>query len=188
MEISLTKAIDSFWNILNLPSLSETKLQNLNSPEINQAIHSLPNGNSPGPNRYSNTITEHFIPLHHHISALLIFNQAIIDRPVPLEMLQTTIVTMPKPGKTPDCPANFRPISLLNTHIKWYAKLLANRILKVLPTLINPVQVGFIKGRQAPNGTRRLLNILSKLEQTFLHFSYHSMLKKHWIRFTEILF
>lgn len=39
-------------------------------------------------------------------------------------------------------------------------------ILQVLPLLINPVQVGFIKGRQAPDGTRRLLNIISKLESS----------------------
>lgn len=57
-------------------------------------------------------------------------------------------------------------MSLLNTDIKLYAKLLASRLLKVLPDLINSDQVGFIKGRQAPDGTRRLLNIISKIERS----------------------
>lgn len=69
---------------------------------------------------------------------------------VPLESLQVTIVTLPKPGKSPDTPAKFRAISLLS----------------FLPMLINADQVGFIKGRQALDGTRRLLNILSHAESS----------------------
>lgn len=89
----------------------------------------------------------------------------MIDGSMPPEMLQATIA-MPKPGKPSECPANFRPISLLNTDTKLYAKLLSKRILQILPTLINPNQVGFIKGRQALEGTRRVLNILSTLEHS----------------------
>lgn len=47
---------------------------------------------------------------------------------------------------------------------KIYAKLLARCILQVLPTLINPDHVVFIKGRQTPDSTQRILNILFKLE------------------------
>lgn len=70
---------------------------------------------------------------------------------VPAEMLQATVVTLPKPSKSPDSSANFQPISLLNSDIKLYAKILANIMLKMLPALINPDRVGFIKNRQAPD-------------------------------------
>lgn len=67
---------------------------------------------------------------------------------------------IPKPNKDPTIP---RPISLLNLNIKMYAKVIALR-LDILPTLIHPDQVGFIKGRQAPDATRRMLYILCYVE------------------------
>lgn len=91
-------------------------------------------------------------------------NQAMSEGKVPPEMLQATIVTLPKPGKSPDTPANFRPISLLNTDIKLYAKVLVQQLLLLLPTLIKAGQEGFIKRHWAPDGTRHNLNILSHVE------------------------
>lgn len=74
-------------------------------------------------------------------------------------MLQVTIVTLSKRGKPSDTPTNFRHISLLNIDIKLYSKVWAKWLLVILLTLINVDQVGFIKVRQAPDGTRCILNI-----------------------------
>uniref|UniRef100_A0A8C5MIU5 Reverse transcriptase domain-containing protein n=1 Tax=Leptobrachium leishanense TaxID=445787 RepID=A0A8C5MIU5_9ANUR len=79
---------------------------------------------------------------------------------MPPEMLQATIVTLPKPGKPPTSCANFRPISLLNVDAKLYAKLLASRIAPLLPILISAEQTGFIPGRQTCDNTRRFYNII----------------------------
>ncbi|XP_066450319.1 cytochrome P450 2C15-like [Eleutherodactylus coqui] len=79
------------------------------------------------------------------------------------EILQATIVTIPKPGKPPITPANFRPISLLNSDLKIYAKILAYRLLEVLPTVIHNDQVGFTKGRSATDGTRKIQNLMDQI-------------------------
>lgn len=164
-----SKDMEDFLNSVNLPSLTHAQSQDLNAPitveEITTIVKSLPRGKAPGPDGFSNEYYHAFIhTLAPHICA--IFNHAMTTGDLPMEMLQATIVTLPKPGKSPDQPANFRPISLLNSDTKLYAKILASRILKVLPNLIDPDQVGFIKGRQAPDGTRRILNIISRLEST----------------------
>lgn len=141
----------------------KTHLRELNSPfteaEIAQAIQTLPSGKSPGPDGYIKTFQQVLLP---YICST--FNQAMIEGSVPSEILQTTIVTLPKPGKPSDTPANFRPISLLNTDIKLYAKVLGKRLLLILPELISTDQVGFVKRRQAPDGC--ILNFWSQTEQS----------------------
>lgn len=77
--------------------------------------------------------------------------------------MEAIIITIPKQGKDPSSPLNYRPISLLNSDLKIYAKILANRLVNITPQLIGPDQVGFTKGRQAPDSTRRILNITDQI-------------------------
>lgn len=124
--------IDSFLTPLNLPTLSEPQLTDLNTPisiqELCSVIGSLPQGKAPGPDGYSNKYYQTFSSiLAPHLCT--IFNQAMTTGSVPAELLQATVITLPKTGKSPDSSANFWPISLLNLDIKLYAKILANRLL-----------------------------------------------------------
>lgn len=103
---------------------------------------------------FQQNITSYSQPLSPHLKST--YNAAVSSGAFPSEMLTATIVTLPKPGKEPVSPQNFHPISLLNVDLKIYTKAIASRLSSLMPTLINPDQVGFILGRQAPNATRKL--------------------------------
>lgn len=81
-------------------------------------------------------------------------------------MPTATIITLPKPGKEPTVPQNFRPICLLHVDVKLYAKLIDNRLSNLLPKLINQDQVGFVSGRQPTDATRRMINRLHLAESS----------------------
>lgn len=69
------------------------------------------------------------------------------------------MTVIPKPGKDPTQVTTYRPISLLNDDIKCYAKIIANRLLPLIPSIISLDQVGFIPGREASDNTIKTLNI-----------------------------
>lgn len=80
-------------------------------------------------------------------------------------MLEAHIV-IPKEGKDPSHRGNYRPISLLNVDIKIFSKILANRLLNFLPSIVSPDQVGFIPGCEARDNTSKAINIHYLTTQT----------------------
>lgn len=55
---------------------------------------------------------------------------------------------------------DYRPISLLNTDLKIFTKILAPRLAPEMPSIINYDQVGFVQGREARDSVTRVLNLL----------------------------
>lgn len=147
--------IAHFLDQIQLPSISSEQLQTLSAPfsllEIEQAIASLPLHKAPGPvsieyyKQFADLLTPHLCHSFNHIAS---------TGSIPSESLEATITTILKPGKPSDDPDSYRPISLLNTDTKLYAKLLTTHLSSIIPHLIYPDQVGFVAGRQASDGTR----------------------------------
>ncbi|KAI0498690.1 hypothetical protein KFK09_019586 [Dendrobium nobile] len=66
--------------------------------------------------------------------------------PIPKFFTSTTVVLIPK-NPVVNSWNDFRPISLCNVFYKLISKLLANRLSILLPKIISPFQMGFVKGR-----------------------------------------
>lgn len=64
----------------------------------------------------------------------------------PDELNKTFIVLIPK-GKNPSSPKDYRPISLCNVVMKIVTKVIANRVKKTLPDVIDMEQSAFVQGR-----------------------------------------
>ena len=67
---------------------------------------------------------------------------------------QNIISLLEKNGKDKTYIKNWRPISLINFDTKLISKLYAERLKKVMPDLVHPNQVAYVKGRFIGEGTR----------------------------------
>ena len=77
---------------------------------------------------------------------------------------QSIISLIPKKDKELSNLSNWRPISLLNVDYKMATKVIANRIKKVLPNIIDPSQTGFIKGRYIGENIRLIWDVIEYTE------------------------
>lgn len=57
--------------------------------------------------------------------------------------------------------AGYLPLSLLNQNIKFYAKLIANRLQPILPQIIHTDQTGFVRSRETRDNTSKTLSLIS---------------------------
>ena len=81
---------------------------------------------------------------------------------------QSIITILPKTDKDTLFLENWRPISLLNVDYKISTKSIANRIKKVISSIISNAQTGFIKGRYIGENVRLICDILEYVEESHL--------------------
>ncbi|KAF3775097.1 Transposon TX1 uncharacterized protein [Nymphaea thermarum] len=114
--------------------------------EIKNAVWALSSGKAPGIDGFP---VEFFRTFWEECSAdVFAFCDEFASNSVFLkEFNQATCVLVPKRLNPTDV-THFRPISILGTPYKIIAKLLSLRLAHVMPSIINPFQVAFVKGRR----------------------------------------
>lgn len=124
----------------------------LTSEELLLALKQIKPGKSPSPDgfttQYYKIFSDALLPYF-----LQAFNSAITQTPHSLQLLEAHITVLPKGDKDRCLVMNYRPITLLNVDVKWYAKALANRMLTLLLSIISLDQLGFVPGREAWDNT-----------------------------------
>eukprot|EP00253_Pinus_taeda_P035979 PITA_35979 len=140
---------------------------NLNRPvteeEVSEVIKEMKNGKTPGPNGFN---------IDFFKSYWEIVKQDILDvvedsrkSKTVLRALNASFITLiPKQQKamTPD---KFRPIVLCNVVYKTISKVIANRLMPLLPTLVFEEEIGYVEGRQILNNIIQAHKLVHSLKR-----------------------
>lgn len=136
------------WSFLlrnkNLPDLSFLEAP-FSKEEIKCVIFEMGTDKAPRPDGFPISFFQKFWPIVERdiLKLCLDFQEGVVK----LEKLNwANIVLIPKVD-APEGPADFRPISLINTSFKILTKILATRLSKIIDLLVERQQSAFIKGR-----------------------------------------
>lgn len=135
----------SYLAASGMPSLPDNVREELEEPltvaELGSALASSKPKKAPGPDGLTPVYYKTFFDILSKplVSAL---NTITEGNSFPVDTLRAYISLIPKEGKDPLlC---YRPIALLNSDLKLFAKILANRLLPHIPSLIHRDQAGFV--------------------------------------------
>lgn len=95
------------------------------------------------------------------------------------DALSAFVTIIPKQGKDNTLCSSNKTISLLNTDLKLFAKVLATRMKALMTELVHADQIGFIPGREGrDNGVRTLLVFQKNERIMYQGYSCRLMQKK----------
>lgn len=127
--------------------------------EIQYTINNLPTKRAPGPDAISNCAFK-YCSQNIILTICHILNGCVRLEYFPKCWKKAEVIMLPKPGKDPKLPKNYRPISLLNTLSKVYERLILQRLsIHTLPKT-RLEQFGF---RPQHSTTLQLVNVLDDI-------------------------
>ena len=114
--------------------------------ECLNAVKDFKKCKTPGTDGFSAEFYQFFWP-ELRTEMLASFHFAFQSGSLSISQRRGLISLIPKKNKDKSTLENLRPISLLNVDYKILTKVIAKRIEKTLPKIINPDQTGYVKGR-----------------------------------------
>jgi len=181
-------------NLLDL-TLSDEQSNTCSSPfkpsDIKCAVTSMPNGKCPG---LDGIPTEFYKSCWDFMSADLfeVFNASSSEGVLPESMRTAVIRCIPKKGDLTEV-KNWRPISLLNTDYKIFARCIADRLERFLPFVISPSQTATVKSRKIQHNLNLLRDFIFKanseqLEAFLLSIDQMKAFDRvNWVFLTDVL-
>ena len=134
------------------------------SDECLLALKEFENGKSPGSDGFTAEFYKFFWKeLSENLTSSL--NHAFEKGELSICQRRGIISLLPKKSKPTNNLNNLRPISLLNTDYKIATRVLARRLERVLPFIINPDQTGYIKGRYIGENIRLISDLIDYTKQ-----------------------
>ena len=153
-----------FFNLESVTTLSEEEKKSceglINEEECINALKDFDNNKTPGTDGLPAEFYRFFWPDICH-DLLASYNFAFQHGTLSISQRRGIISLIPKKSKDKTLLENLRPISLLNVDYKILTKVITKRIEKVLPTLINSDQTGYVKGRFIGENVRLIYDVIN---------------------------
>ena len=127
--------------------------------ECERTLGSFETGKTPGSDGIPIEFYKTFWPL---IGDFMVnsFNEAYDNKEMSSSQRQAIITLIEKKGKDRNYLENWRPICLLNVDAKIASKIIAARIIPVLPEIITSTQTGYVKGRFIGEAVRSIIDVM----------------------------
>ena len=158
-----------FFNSENVTTLSEEEKKSceglINDEECINALKDFDNNKTPGTDGLPAEFYRFFWPDICH-DLLASYNFAFQHGTLSISQRRGIISLIPKKSKDKTLLENLRPISLLNVDYKILTKVITKRIEKVLPTLINSDQTGYVKGRYIGENVRLIYDVIHYMDKS----------------------
>ena len=126
---------------------SRTFLSELAEPfqleEIDLIVRSMPTDKAPGPDGFNGLFLKKCWPIIKHDFYSLC--ESFFNNDLCLESINSSFIVLVPKKNNPETVNDYRPISLTNISLKLLTKILADRLQKIIITLIHRNQYGFIK-------------------------------------------
>ena len=154
---------ENYLNSFDTPKINEETRNYLDSPitleEIACAVKQLNNNKMSG---CDGIPIEFYKVMWPKLKDFLfkLYTEVIEDKLLHLSARRGVISLLEKLEKNPLFLESWRPLSLLNSDYKIFAKILANRLQYALPDLIHESQTGFMKNRFIGENILKLMNLM----------------------------
>ena len=144
------------------PLLQEDKLACENPISTNACLNALKefaSNKAPGTDGFTFEFYK-FFWLELCTEMIVSFNYAFHSGSLSISQERGIISLIPKRDKDTSLVENLRPSSLLNVDYKILTKVIAKRLEKLLPKIINAEQTGYVKGRYIGEDVRLIQDIM----------------------------
>jgi hypothetical protein len=132
--------------------------------ELTKAITSAPKNKSPG----EDGVTAEFYSWSKDTittDMLQLYNSFFQTGTIPKEITRGIIVCLPKNNR-PQTVSDYRPLTLLNTDYKIYARVLANRLKTTIRDIINDTQYSAVPGRNILDAATGIRDVIEAGQNT----------------------
>ena len=155
--------IEQNVNRIDLPKLSNVQVQDLEKDvtveELGATLMQFSNNKSPGSDGFPYDFFKVFWgEIKHFVHRSLVFG--LKNGELSITQREGLITLVPKPSKPRNLISSWRPITLLNSTYKILAGTMANRLKKVLDSIIHPDQTAFLKNRFIGENIRTIYDVL----------------------------